>query len=322
MSIQGSLDLVQRAKLPPSARAVAPETFAELEIARWLDGIDSLTVCAHDGLPLKAYRAGEPTSPPLLLINPIGVSVLLLAPLMRFLARRYFVLSWESRGLPSVSPHDDEVSLTVEDHIQDACTLLAQHGIAKADLVAFCSGTSIALPLLQRRAIGARKAVLISPSILIDGEVQMTNYQRTVIPIWNEVMTKGRDYCAIISNFMRAARPTPGDLVAEIDYVNRLPFIDGQSTYRYAKLHSHVNETRHSSVFSELPLPLLLVHAKDDELIHFDVSRFIGGRLSNCRHFVLDQGGHFAICTNEAMHLAIRDYLENPEATTNVGSLS
>ena len=39
----------------------------------------------------------------------------------------------------------------------------------------------------------------------------MTNYQRTVIPIWQDVMKKGRDYCAIISNFMRATRPDIGE---------------------------------------------------------------------------------------------------------------
>lgn len=284
--------------------------FSGLSIASWLEGVNTVDVTAGDGLLVRGYYAGNPADDALILINPVGVSMLLLSPLLRFLSRDYFVVSWETRGLPSSQP-GAEPSLTVDDHLNDAQCLLEHFNIQRADVVAFCSGTSIALPMLVSRRIGANKAVLISPSVLIDGEVAMTNYQRTVIPIWQDVMRKGKDYCAIISNFMRAERPPTGDVQREIDYVNRLPFLDGDSTYQYAKLHAHLNEIRHAAIFSELQVPVLLVHARDDELIHFDVSRFIEGRLRRSRFHVIEAGGHFAICTHTEVHHAIRAYLRD-----------
>jgi len=298
-----------------------PPSFANLTIARWLEDVERLTLTASDGVEFNVYHAGTPGKPAILLINPVGVSVLLLSPLMRYLSEDYFVVSWETRGLPSINAGREDLSLTVDDHVNDARMVLAHFRIEQADIVAFCSGTSIALPLLEQRTTRASKAVLISPSVLIDGDVKMTNYQRTVIPIWCEVMSKGKDYCAIISNFMRAAQPKAGDVDAEIDYVNRLPFANGQSTYKYAALHTHLNETRHGRVFGELPVPVLLVHAHDDDLIHVDVSRFIEGRLQRSNFHVLDKGGHFAICKNEELHRAIKGYLMDPASTVNVGTL-
>jgi 3-oxoadipate enol-lactonase len=305
-----------------SGRATAHEAFAGLTIASWLDGIGCAVLTANDGVALNVFHAGAREKPALLLINPIGVSMLLLSPLMRFLSEDYFVVSWETRGLPSLNAAHESISLTVDDHVRDVECVLEHFGVASADIVAFCSGTSIALPLLAGAKTGASRAVLISPSVLIDGEVKMTNYQRTVIPIWHEVMSKGKDYCAIISNFMRAGRPQAGDIDAEIDYVNRLPFANAQSTHKYAQLHAHVNESRHAQIFAELSVPVLLVHAQDDELIHVDVSRFIEGRLQRKKHYVLEQGGHFAICKNAELHRAIRSYLADPEGTQNVGTLA
>jgi pimeloyl-ACP methyl ester carboxylesterase len=96
---------------------------------------------------------------------------------------------------------------------------------------------------------------------------------------------------------------------AELDYVNRLPFVDGSSTYQYARLLASVNQTRYSDLFDKLSIPVLLLHATDDDLIHVELSRYMHRRICNSKLHLVENGGHYAICKNEAMHAAISGYL-------------
>jgi 3-oxoadipate enol-lactonase len=294
---------------PKAATNSMASTLRGLSISSWLEPIGHAVLTSADGLALNAYHAGSHGKPPVLLINPIGVSVLLLAPLMRHLAQDYFVLSWETRGLPSLNPDREEISTRIDDHLDDACRILDHYGVGAVDLVSYCSGTSIALSLLGAGRIKVSKAVFISPSVLIEEKLPMTNHQRTVVPIWADVAKKGRAYCTIMSNLMAPKRPHDGNVQAELDYVNRLPFVDGSSTYQYARLLASVNQTRYSDLFDKLSIPVLLLHATDDDLIHVELSRYMHRRICNSKLHLVENGGHYAICKNEAMHAAISGYL-------------
>jgi pimeloyl-ACP methyl ester carboxylesterase len=281
---------------------------AGLGIQSWCDGIVREELTTAQGLRLQTYHAGPPEAEAVLLINPIGVSMLLLAPLMRQLAKTHFVLNWETRGLPSLNP-GSLPSMEIGDHLEDARALLAHHRIRRLQLVSYCSGTSIALSLLASGSSEVTRAVFVSPSILIRDAIAMTAHQRTVVPIWEDVAAKGPDYCAIVSNLMAPARPTGGDIATELDYVNRLPFVDGQSTYLYARLLASANRIVYGDLFARLATPVLLLHAEDDELIHVELSRYLARRLPQAQLQLIERGGHYAICSDGRMHDHIGRFL-------------
>ena len=74
---------------------------------------ERLTVPASDGVALNVYRAGNPARPAVLICNDIGMPAEFVRPLAAQLARRWHVITWESRTLPGMARcrQDADVSI-------------------------------------------------------------------------------------------------------------------------------------------------------------------------------------------------------------------
>ena len=197
------------------------------------------TIAADDGVPLTVLEAGDPAKPTILLINALGVSCLFLTRLAALLSRDNHVLTWESRGLPDYDAPSGEGDFSVQRHAADAARVLAHKGRLPAGVVAYCSGSNVAVHALVEGIIDTDRLCIVSPSMELSTVTARTDYQRTMLPIWEKMSQSGPRYAALVRALIQQNRkPHDGTLESELSVVNNLPFRTDVSTHRYAQMQA------------------------------------------------------------------------------------
>lgn len=148
---------------------------------------------SEDGVKLSVYEAGDEGKPTVVLINPLGISCLLMARMARRLANDYHVITWESRGLPDYASIEEnaQTDWSVARHCQDLAGILKNRGRQANAVVAYCSRANVAIYGLKNKIIDAQKLCLVSPSLEMGNLAKKTDYQRTVLPLWLKIAQDG-----------------------------------------------------------------------------------------------------------------------------------
>jgi pimeloyl-ACP methyl ester carboxylesterase len=267
-------------------------------------------IVCRDASPLTVLETGSSEQPTVLLVNALGMSCLFLAPIARRLGERYHVLTWESRGLPDERTTPEETDLTIPRHAEDAADVLAHKGRCAFAVVAFCSGSNVAIYALTRNLVNADHLCIISPSIELTGVGEKTDYQRTMLPIWRKIAESGQHYAALVRVLLQQGRrPSDGTIQAELAALNDLPFRTDKSIYRYARMQAACLELDWRSLLGELKTPTLVLHAEHDDLIHIETSNAVAAAVPGAQ-FCVTEGGHFAIHSSAALHDKVREFLQ------------
>jgi pimeloyl-ACP methyl ester carboxylesterase len=123
-------------------------------------GVESREVRSFDHTLIRSHRLGRPGSPPLLLVNAIGPDTSSWRPMVDELGGNADVLTWDLRGLhgsePSASGRLDAAA-----HADDAVAVLREAGFEDAVVVAWSTGTRIALELARAHPDRVRSLVLV-----------------------------------------------------------------------------------------------------------------------------------------------------------------
>jgi len=268
------------------------------------------SVVADDGTPLAVFEAGDPDRPTVLLVNALGASCLFLAPLAAALAAERHVLAWESRGLPDVTTLPDDADLSVPRHAADAAAVLAGTGRSAAGIVAFCSGTNVALEAIDTGLVAPARLVVVSPSIELPQAVARTDYQRTMPPIWRSVAGGGPRHAALVRALIKQAVPADdGSPEAELRRIDGLPFRTDASTYRYAVMQADCLARDRLGALGRIAAPTLVLHGRDDDVIHEATSAAVAQAVPGAAFAVVDGHGHFAIHGSPELHRTVAAFL-------------
>ncbi|WP_321499673.1 alpha/beta hydrolase [Breoghania sp.] len=268
-------------------------------------------VTATDGETIHAFTCGAQEKPTVLLINALGMSSLLMARLAKVLSCDFHVVTWETRGLPSVGPDHTLPDLSLKRHVNDALTVLSQTGsTAPFGIVAFCSGVNVALRGLMQNKLDCDRLCIVSPSIHLDCSQEETDYQRTMLPMWLDVAERGQPYASLIHRLLQSKS---GDqetgLTGEVEVLDKLPFATAQSTFIYAIMQASCRDETIFANADTISIPTLVVHCDNDEIIHADTSRQLTSKLANARHLKIAHHAHYGICTSDEMHIEIMNFL-------------
>jgi len=278
--------------------------FRELEIFR------EDSVAAGDGTTLAVFEAGDAAKPTVLLINALGVSCLFLARLAAALTRDHHVLTWESRGLPDHAATADGVDLSVERHSRDAADILERKGRRADAVVAYCAGTNTAVHGIVNGVLDTGRLCIISPSMDIKTAAAKTDYQRTMLPIWEKVAQSGPRHAALIRALIRQnQKPRDGSLLSELNWLNNLPFRTDATTHRYAQLQAACLKFDWPVFLEQIKQPTLVLHGADDDIIHEATSAAVAAGIPGASFQKIPDCGHFAVYTSTPLHERISAFL-------------
>jgi pimeloyl-ACP methyl ester carboxylesterase len=246
-----------------------------------------------------------------LLVNALGMSVLLLSPLARHLAATYHVISWESRGLPDLSGAAPDDDLSIARHAEDAADVL---GRTRAHaIVSYCSGINVAAYALAREILTTSRLCVLSPSIELPDPGGQTDYQRTMLPIWRSIAASGLRQAGLIQQLLLDSRPAlPPGRDAELHEINNLPFQSADGTYRYARMQASCLDQASLPDLASLTADTLVIHCRQDDLIHADTARQLASAIPASGYRELDDAGHFGIYTSAQLHRQVANFVSDP----------
>ncbi len=116
-----------------------------------LERMNVFQFTSWDGTRLAGFEAGDPSGPPLVLVNGLGGNITSWKHVVRGFAGHYRVLSYDYRGLYRSAPALKWDSYTVADHARDLEYLLETHAPQGAIVCGWSMGVQVILELHRRR---------------------------------------------------------------------------------------------------------------------------------------------------------------------------
>lgn len=284
------------------------------------------TVRSPDGRRLAVFTAGDPDAPAILLINPLGASCLFFVKLIAALARDRRVVTWETRGLPDNFPDDPagEHAWDPQSHAHDLAAVLAAAAPRGIDsVIAYCSGSYLALYAIALGLLSPSRFALISPPLELHSDGQKTLYQQTIPPLLVRVARDGTRAAALVRAIMRkGVRAAPGDDDFELHVLNDLPFSRDEYMYRYACMHVAWRALPWTDLLAKIVVPAAIFHGSDDELVHADTVGSLATTISGAQLCAYERQGHFAVYTCDALIGDVASFAIDEGALSRDGALS
>jgi pimeloyl-ACP methyl ester carboxylesterase len=231
-------------------------------------------------------------------------------PLAAQLARRWHVITWESRTLPSIARGrvDADVSLTRQ--AADGLEVLDHMKVHRAALIGWCGGARVALRIHS----GARRR--IAGLALLNGSyghehAPKTSFERTMAAVMPRIASDGhyarlfhrsifspdpegdtQSACAATEQLLASTAP-------EFLHLTSVPFHSANHLQRYARLvHALLRESI-SPRELDISVPTLVMTGDRDQTAHPEGSRALAGDISRSRFACVDGADHFALYRHE-----------------------
>ena len=272
---------------------------------------------ARDGFPLRAFGNGKAKAQAetVVLVNAFGMPAATLDRLGAVLGARFNVLTWESRGAPSLEGTLDAHSAQFSRHVDDLHDLLRAHGVESAHIVGWCTGADVALEFARRSPDCVSSLVCLHGGFLGMTEVRRP-FQRNLVGIVRATAASEAHasiYQALMAESMQLGTKTDADAESRASVQNAMACLDPELTHltsaplrsalalhRYGVLLAHYLDEAPTEL-PNAPIPALIVTAEDDEISHPNASRFVAQALPLARLRVAPHGGHFAPCKDERL---------------------
>ncbi|MFD7668384.1 alpha/beta fold hydrolase [Streptomyces sp. NPDC059788] len=271
---------------------------------------------AHDGTPLRGYRAGAADLPAVVVVPAVGMPVGLAAPWLRALAGVRQVVTWESRGMfasadtpgpPPPARHD------LAAQAADVLAVLDGFGIDEAHVMGLCGGAAIAL------AAAAASPRVTSLSLWhgdyeLGGDAAKTPHQHDV---QNLLAMASRSPRHALSLHRMMRRPQALDTLRP-DIAHHLlhPYASAELMYRYGQLNGVIMNTDCRPLLKEVRQPTLVVSSDLDTTAHPEGSVHVAEHLPRATLRMMPHGNHLtAFDAAPALVRALTDFTGAPPLT-------
>lgn len=107
--------------------------------------IEMSRLITRDGVPLAVYASNHRQRPPIVLALPCGMPFDLCRDWFDALSERYFVVTWETRGLFGDCEAFDQVGVDTHDQVADLFAVMDHFELHSAHLMGICGGAAIVL---------------------------------------------------------------------------------------------------------------------------------------------------------------------------------
>jgi pimeloyl-ACP methyl ester carboxylesterase len=258
-----------------------------------------LLVRSSDGHELSVFTAGAAHLPPVLLLNPLGVSCLFFMNLVAELLGRFRIVTWETRGLSDHGAEGgDEAQWSTDAHVQDLRAVLHSADARRPPaIVSYCSGSYVGLFAVAQGIVPApSRLVLVSPPLELGGGAERTLYQKTFPPLLSRIAHSGPGMAAVVRRIMlQAAEADASGVDRELLALNALPFATNESTHRYACLHATWSGLPWRALLARVASPTRVLHGTGDSIVHTDTARALVQALPAAELRTYPAQDHFAV---------------------------
>jgi pimeloyl-ACP methyl ester carboxylesterase len=251
---------------------------------------------AADKAVLSVYECGAPSAPPVLIINPVGVSVLLVSRLARKLAERFRVVTWEQRGFgwnfEAFNAHAHRYSAFQ----QDVVDVFQQRIAAPCPVVAICSGASLAIKAATRGLIDASAMILVSPAVRFAGCVPSL-YEQSAVPFMREIAREGKPLAQLLIKMsedpLNSQAQSPDHQLIQTADRAYLRSVDSVLIQAHSVAEFYA-QTVDEDV-EKLTVPVCVMCAQDDEIVAIESARRLVKLIPHAQLLEHVNGGHHAV---------------------------
>jgi 3-oxoadipate enol-lactonase len=278
---------------PKESSSVDIDSLVDVAAGRSFEGYcDRREIFSLDGVPINVYAAGNPNRKAVVIASVCGMPSKLCEPWIRFLARDYFVITWETRGLFASSRFSQELDCSVEVQTADAFAAMDHFGVHKAHFMGMCGGALIAL------AAAARQPARVSSLSIWHGDLELgstytkTTHQRdlqALMSMATEKRVSSGDLHFVLCQSMTVN--VPDDLAPLVLY----PYASPELLFTYCRLNGNIMQTDATPFLSQIKQPALVVTSEDDETAHPAGSKHVAASLPHATLRVESHGNHISL---------------------------
>lgn len=270
---------------------------------------ERLTVITSDNVALNVFRAGDPARPAVLVCNAIGMPAEFVRPLAAQLARRYHVITWESRTLPGTGKSRPDADVSLGRQAADGLEVLDRLQVPRAVLIGWCAGARVALRL---HSVARRR---VAGMALLNGsygreQAPRTSFERTMAAVMPRIACDSH-YARLFhrSIFTRHDGDDAGEeahargstqhlltsTAPEFLHLTSVPFHSADHLHRYARLVHALLQERVCASELDITVPTLVITGDRDDTAHPEASRTLAGDIYGARFACVDGADHFAL---------------------------
>ncbi|ACU71508.1 alpha/beta hydrolase fold protein [Catenulispora acidiphila DSM 44928] len=249
------------------------------------------TVRGPDGVGVRAYAAGDPDAPAVVIASACGMPARLAEVWIRRLARDHRVLTWESRGL-FCGCEDFAGATGVPAQADDLIAVMDAFELDQAHVMGLCGGAVIAITAAAAHPDRISSLSLWHGDFELGDQARKTEHQRNLQALMTMATRAKVSAAGVHAVLCRSiAASTPPELAHLVLY----PYASPDLLFRYCLLNGAIMETDVRPELSAVVQPTLVVTSEDDTTAHPDGSRYVAAALPDARLHVVPHGDHISL---------------------------
>jgi len=254
--------------------------------------VETLHLTTRDNVSLSVHASTDRERPAIVLALPCGMPFDLCRDWFNALSERFFVVTWETRGLFGSCAAFDQVAVDTEAQVADLISVMNHYQLSTAHLMGICGGAVIALSAAAAHGDRVNSLSLWHGDYNLGDNDLRTAHQQNFEWLMEAAAYdrhEARDLQAMfLDQATLATTPEP------IAHVVLYPYVNPELFYRYARLNDALNKTELASRLANIAVPTLVVAGDADETTHIGGSRYIAASIDDAVLHVEQDGSHLA----------------------------
>lgn len=260
---------------------------------------------SFDGAVLKAYTAGNPVNPAIVIIPACGMPVKLCELWISVLSRDYFVLVWETRGLFGELMDVDSLGWDISAQVKDLLAVMDHWGVNAGHVMGLCGGAIVALMAAHESPERISSLSLWYGDFELGPAVPKTMYQQNLKEV---MLMSGARRSGAVATYELFCSAMISNVRVDLAHLIIYPYATPELLFRYGKLNGCIMSMNVEALLDTISQRTLVVTSQDDSSAHPAGSRYVASRLANAMLHVKPHGDHLSFyeATPDLTELVLR----------------
>lgn len=254
--------------------------------------VETLHLITRDNVALSVHASTERDRPAIVLALPCGMPFDLCRDWFNALSERFFVVTWETRGLFGSCTSFDQLSVDTDAQVGDLINVMNHYGLDSAHLMGICGGAVIALSAAATHTDRVNSLSLWHGDYNLGDDSLRTAHQQNFEWLMESAAVDRNEASDLQALFLDQA--TLATIPDSIAHAALYPYVNEELFYRYARLNDALNKTELKSRLEQITVPTLVVAGDCDETTHLGGSQHIAESISDALLHVERNGSHLA----------------------------
>ncbi|WP_188152147.1 alpha/beta fold hydrolase [Teredinibacter waterburyi] len=288
------------------------------------------SVVAFDDTILTCYcidDAPDVTRETVVLVNAFGMINDIWTSLVKELRQNYKIVTWDTRGIPSLTEKFDENNCNIDAHVADMERVLSFYAVERAHAIGWCTGAQVSLKFSHLNSGRLLSFVSLNGAYSFYDDVSITDFKRNIMHLMPKVASS-RAHAEAYHRMMygnKTSEVSSSNKDVELDRekvestissseelvvnMTTAPFRTAESLYRYAHLVMHlIKEPKHAWA-DGLTCRSLVLSGGNDTVAHPQESQEIARRIPHSKLVLDPNEDHFSVYHSSTYRQHIIDFL-------------